>query len=456
MSRLQSILLVVVIAELAAFAFLSRSRPAQLPAVDWSSALIEEPVAQEIQKIERTLDPSQPGSWVELAAAYRTFGLFPQAEYCYRQADQLSPADRSYLFYWAECFDLMGETKEATARYRRIIQDGVAAPLGAKTAQYCWLNIGQNRLREEKVSEAMDALRKAGDLPKARFLLARVLTRSGQADEASALLDQLLRESPGTIEYNQMKSWAEAELGHDSSRDFYERSLRAGQPLLKTDPTYQDVLKRRNAMGSEAWYQASLALEAEGKLSEALAQVSRALQAFWAEDRAQQLAKLQLLGARPREAMTTAEECLRRVGASAKTLDIIGVAAVQLGDKAKAQQVWEEATQLEPTPNLYWKLAELQKLSGNTGQMLKYQALEQYQMGKESWRSNDLSKALGHFEAGVALDGTFAPLWFYLAETRRFLGDAAGAETAYRRCLQMNPDYGRAIRGLDRLGKGRK
>ena len=56
----------------------------------------------------------------------------------------------------------------------------------------------------------------------------------------------------------------------------------------------------------------------------------------------------------------------------------------------------------------------------------------------------------------MALDGTFPPLWFYLAETRRFRGDVGGAEAAYRRCLQINPDDGRAIRGLDRLGKARK
>src|SRR2546426_8392528 len=129
-----------------------------------------------------------------LPISYRAFGLFPQAEYCYRQADKLSPKDRSYLYYWAECFDLMGRTREATKLHRQIIEADLRVPLGALTTQYCWLNIGQDRLREENVPEAIEALRKAPDLPRAKFLLARVLIRSGRAKEAIGLLDDLLRE----------------------------------------------------------------------------------------------------------------------------------------------------------------------------------------------------------------------------------------------------------------------
>ena len=62
-----------------------------------------------------------------------------------------------------------------------------------------------------------------------------------------------------------------------------------------------------------------------------------------------------------------------------------------------------------------------------------------------------MKEALGHFEAATKLYDGHAHTWFYLAETRRFLGDAAGAKAAYERCLQINPDDGRALRGLERL-----
>src|SRR5207302_7505950 len=261
MSRIQKILLTVVLLELAGMGLVWRwrARPGPLPPVDWSACMIEDRVAGEIREMEKRLQFNDAAGWAELGATYRAFGLFPQAGYCYRQVDKLSPKDRSYLYYWAECADLMGRTRAATKRYRQVIDAKLSVPLGLQTIQYCWLNIGQDRLREENVPAAMDALRQAPEIPKAKFLLARVLIRSGRAKEAIALLDDLLRDSPGVIEYNQMKSWAEDELGdQDAAQEFYERSLRSRQELSKSDPTYQEVLERRKTMGSQAWHEKSL------------------------------------------------------------------------------------------------------------------------------------------------------------------------------------------------------
>jgi tetratricopeptide (TPR) repeat protein len=454
MSRFQKVLLTFILLELSVWGLVWRwrARPGPLPPVDWSACLIEDTVAGQIRETEQHLRPDDPASWVELGAAYRAFGLLPQAEYCYRQADKLSPKDRSYLYYWAECFDLMGRTREATKLHRQIIQAGLQVPLGAETTQYCWLNIGQDWLREENVPEGIEALRKAPDIPRAKFLLARVLIRSGRAKEAIILLDDLLGGSPGMVEYNQMKSWAEAELAdQEAAREFYDRSLRSQQQVPKWDPVYQEVLKRRQTTGSQAWHEKSLQLEAQGKLPEAIEWSRRAFQAFWTEDRAQQRAKLELLSGNPGEAIALMEDCVKRVGASAKTLDIIGVASVELRDNARARRAWEQAIELEPTPNLYAKLAEMCRMAGDARQMRKYLSLGQYQTGKEAWLNNDMQIALEHFVNAVALYDGHAHTWFYLAETRRLLGDAAGAEVAYRRCLQANPDHGRALRGLERL-----
>ena len=454
MSRIQKVLLTIILLELCVGGLVWRwsARPGPGPLVDWSACLIEDTVAAQIRETEHHLQPDHPASWVELGAAYRAFGLFPQAEYCYRQADKLSPKDGSYLYYWAECFDLMGRTREASKLHRRIIEAGLRVPLGAETTQYCWLNIGQDRLREENVPEAIEALRKAPDIPRAKFLLARVLIRSGRAKEAMVLLDDLLRGSPGMVEYNQMKSWAEAELGdQDAAQEFYDRSLRSRQELSKWDPTYQEVLQRRKTTGSQTWHEKSLQLEAQGDLPAAIEWSRKALEAFWTEDRAQERAKLELLSGNPAEAISLMEDCLKRVGASAKSLDIIGVASMQLRDTARARRVWEQAIELEPTPNLYAKLAELCRMAGDAGQQRKYLSLEQYQTGKEAWLNNELKTALEHFDKAVALYDGHAHTWYYLGETRRLLGDAAGAEVAYRRCLQIDPDHGRALRGLERL-----
>jgi tetratricopeptide (TPR) repeat protein len=456
MTRLQRILVAVIVLEAIAAGVLwdTSSKKASLPAINWDACLIEGSVANQIRDMEARLVADRAESWAELAATYRAFGLFPQAEYCYRRINKLAPPDRSYLYYWAECLGLMGRVEEGTKLYERIIKENLATPLGSQTRQYCWLNIGQNRLREENVDAAVVALRKAGDISKAKFLLARIFARNSQAREAVKLLDELLREGPDVIEYNQMKSWAEAELGNqEAAQEFYERSLRCSQTVPKWDPTYAQVVKRRKNMGSQLWHEKSLELETQGKLKEALEWSRKAVAGFWTEDRAQQLAKLEMLGGNPTQAIAVAEESNQRVGASAKTLDIIGVASIQLGDRLKAQRVWEQAAELEPTPNLYWKLAELGKLAGDPQRTRKYQALEQYQAGKEKWLKNDLKSALEFLEKSVSIADNVSQAWFYLGETRRLLADRAGAEMAYQRCLALDPDHGRALRGVERLKK---
>lgn len=455
MTRAQKYLLAIVVLEVIGLCILwkGRMRPGLLPPVNWSAAMIEETAVREIQALEQKLDRGNAASWADLAATYRTFGLFRQAEYCYRQVDKLSPADRSYLYFWAECLDLMGRTREASRQYEQIIGAKLTVPLGEQTGEFCWLNIGQDRLREENVSAAIEALRRAKNHPKAKFLLARVLIRAGQAQEASLLLDDLLQGSPEIIEFNQMKSWAEAALGHDgAAADFYDRSLRSSKSLPKWDPTFGTVQQRRRQMGSQAWHEQSLQLKAQGKLPEALELGRKAVQGFWSEDRAQNVAEIQLLSGRFREAITAADECVQRVGASAKTLDIIGVAWIPLGDRAKARKAWADAALLEPTPNLYSKLSEIGRIEGNLAESRQFQGMSYSQAGKEAWSKNDLTVAREQFEKAIARFEGDASAWFYLAETRRLSGDASGAREAYDRCLQFNPDHGRALRARQRLG----
>ncbi len=454
MTGFQKSLALVVVLELvaAAWEFRARARATTLPQINWNLSLIEPEAVREIRDAEGHFRADLPEKWLEMARLYRTFGLFPEAEYCYRHLDTMAPHDTSYLYYWAECFDLMGQTQEATKLYHRVLETPSCQPNGPQTAQYCWLNIGQDRLREENVPAALEALRQAPDLPKAKVLMARVLVRSGHAQEATVLLDQLVRETPDVIEINEMKSWAEAELGHAAAAaHFYDLSLRTKKPLFRSDPIYQEVLRRRNAMGSLAWHFKSVQLESAGQLAEASEWSRKSLAADWTEEKAFQLAKLEWEQGRPQQAIDLMEQCHQRVGASARGLDLIGVAWVKLGDNKKARQAWQQAAQLEDTANLHSKLAELSRLEGDAPGARRELALEQFMNGKDAYLTNNLAAAREHLVASVRMVNDHAPAWFYLGETCRALDETRGADVAYRRCLELNPDHGRARRGLARL-----
>jgi tetratricopeptide (TPR) repeat protein len=453
MSLCQKILVgLVVLALGAAVAIgLRRNRVPRLPEVSW--ALLEGPLAKEIQAREAALQPSSAAQWSDLAETYFSFGLFPQSEYCFEQVDKLQPADGGYIYGWGLSLGRMGETTAARKKYQRLLGLLAADPSPNKSlADLCWYRIGEDYLREQNAQEAEKALRQAAAIPKARYLLTRVLTRTGRAAEAVAILEELDRQLPPTIDVNLMRSWAEEALGHHQAAiQFDERSLRTGKLLKFTDPFYRSVEQRRARMGSMAWYNQSLELEGQGKLAEAFDLCARSLQAFWTEDKAFELAKLQLEQKHFKEAVAQAEESIARVGASARALDLIGVASINLDDYARAQQVWEQATLIEDTPDLRRKLAELARKRGDQASVQWHFGLEKFNEGKKAFLTNDLQAALPLFQAAVANSPQHLLSWFYLAETLRFLGDKTGAERAYRESLSLDPFFGRSLAGLDRL-----
>jgi len=455
MSLWQKILLGLLVLELAAAAAigLKRNQVLRLPEVNW--ALLEEPLAKEIQTQEAAvaLEPRSVAPWLELGETYFSFGLFPQAEYCFEQVDEREPADPAYLYVWGLSLGRMGETTASRKKYQRLLEVLAADPSQNKSlVDLCWYRIGEDYLREQNAPEAEKALWQAAAIPRARYLLTRVLTRTGRAAEALTILDELDRQFPATIDVNLMRSWAEEILGHrEAAIAFDERTLRTGKPLGFSDPFYRSVELRRARMGSIAWYNQSLELENQGRLEEALNLCARSLQATWTEDKAFQLAKLHLKLKHFKEAIALIEDSITRVGAKARALDLIGVASVGLGDHARAQKAWEQATLIEDTPDLRRKLAELARQRGDQESARWHFGLEKFNEGKKAFLNNDLQAALPQFQAAVANAPQHLLSWFYVAETFRFLGDKAGAERAYRESLRLDPFFGRSLVGLERL-----
>lgn len=443
--------LVVALEILAAAALgLQRSRRPALPLVDWLT--FEEPTARDIQAVEGSVVTGDPASWLDLAQTYRTFGLFPQAEYCFRQVEALHPDDNSYLYHWAICLDLLGRTAEATAKYEEIIAHPPTDATAARTIEYCWLNIGQDRLREEKVPAAEAALRQCLNIAKARLLLARLLTRTGRAAEASTLLDPLLRDGPDLIDANELKSWAEAELGHaEAARDFSERALHSARRPQLYDPTYPAVRARREQFGSLGWMHAAEKLEEKKQLDEARTLYEKALNALWNEDYLLHLARLELTAGHAPRTLQLLQDGAKKVGWNARMRELEGDALHQARREDEARVAWTMAAGFDSSPALENKLAESWSFSRRADLAREHQGLGQFELGKIEFLRNALDLARPHFEQAAALNPMHAHSWFYLAETERYLGHADAARTAYDHCLQLDPDHGRALRGRARL-----
>lgn len=462
MTRFSKILLIVIGLESIGLAFLlfRRATTLQLPEVNWR--LFEEATAGDVRKLEDRILRSKggqtsrdPGQWFEIAETYRAFGLFPQAEYCYRQLQELAPHDPTYLYHWGIVMDLLGQTTEASKRYREAIKLGgprLERVPSALAIQYCWLAIGQDRLREEQIEPAREALRQAPDLPKAQWLLARVMIRSGDAEKAIPMLDRLLLKNPEILELNEMRAWAAEELGHaEEALRFQDLALRSSRHLERMEPTFQSVQKRRDAMGASAAYHQSIAAEKKGQLEEAATLARKSLNASWEEAKAVQLAKLETMLGRHQKVIEVMKEANEREGASSRTMNVIGVASMMLRDHQQAVDAWENACRIQPTSGIYHKLVFAAKARGDRKEAQRYSALEEYFLGRTALEKSDLLTAQRHLETASQGLPDDASISFYLAETRRALGDSAGAVAGYQRCVQINPGHGRARRSLERL-----
>lgn len=460
MTRLQKCLVGVILLELAGVLLMPfvHSNHVPLPELDFS--VLEKPTATAIRQLEYFMNPDAAADWFLLGKTYQAFGLYPQAGYAYAQACERAPVNASYQYFMGGCLDHLGETQKASEHYERAIVLSASSPSapyglppGQKLADYCWLGIGLDRLREEDWAAAEPALRKAAVLPRARLMLARVMIRVGRAEEASRLLDGMLRDFPGSMDINQMKSWAEAELGHrDAALHHREVVLRSTELCSLGDFTFPTINEvRSRCPGSFACFLRSSTLLKAGRLEEARRANLDAIQLLRIGEWVNQLAEIELNLGRGRDAIERLRDQCRYSGRSARSLGVLGDALAQQDDEAGARDAWTEAAERQASADLDRKLSESFRRTGDTDSARRYHALEQFQIGKETFLKNDLKAALPYFEGAVREQGDYAPTWFYLGETRRFLHDPSGARQAYQRCLQLNPDFGRALDARSRL-----
>jgi Tfp pilus assembly protein PilF len=69
------------------------------------------------------------------------------------------------------------------------------------------------------------------------------------------------------------------------------------------------------------------------------------------------------------------------------------------------------------------------------------------------FRQTRLVEAQAALRESVKIDDEYPHAWFYLGEIGRYMGDSQAARDAYDRCLELNPDHGRALVARERIEK---
>lgn len=447
MSRGQKILLVLIGAELVSLAVLARAHRSQpaLPRVNLSRFLPE--TAEDIAHFPDHVDPANPQDWIELADKYRTFGLFPEADYCFRQRHALGPSKRDYLFSWAIALDRGGQLQEALARY----EEAAAADL--RKALRCRLNIGLIQLRLGEYGPAEQSLREASSLPRAKMMLARRLMRSGRADEAVTLLDDLLRQFPDDLHVNQLRGWAEEERGHPSAAwPYQDRSLRGAVRIFSGDEEIAALdQQRRAAVGDQRASLRCDTLVEQRRFQDAIDLLRGTSWGLSSPVGYADVASWEMALQHLPQAKDTLQKCLAHFGAEAPTLKVLGDVYTRLGEHEQARTIWLRAIDLQADAELHQRLADSWAGTPDKAAAQRHAALAGFYQGKEAWLQNDLPTAKEKLTSASRAFPDHAPTWFYLAETLRLLGDKTAAREAYQHCLRADRGHGRALRNLSRL-----
>ena len=452
MNRVVTILCAMVACELVAasalFAWLAvyppPVPPPEPPRPDLS--VLDAVTAGEIRDLQDRVQRDMAEDWHSLAKIYLMYGFFAEADLCFRRVVELNPKSFNTYFWWGTALHRLGRTTEAAQTFL------AAIPLAQGLwVDICWYGIGLNLLREEKVIEAEKAFRTGGDFFPAEYELARILVRSGRAKEAVPMLDHLIAVQPETQNFYQLRARAALALGDlKAVTGFQERAERAADFLISEGIT-MSLNNQKPEYGLERQSQEGIDLLDSGRFAEAARSLQKVLAVEWSPNAADSLVQAELKLGHADNVIELLDEVIARYGPTPKRLVALGDAHQLKGEKEQARRSWERAARIRIDQQAHEKLAEHYNQIGNKEQSDRHRALAYHAEGLEAFRENKLESAADAIQKAVKLAPKQAHSWYYLGECHRFLDHTEPAQAAYRKCLEVNPNHGRARRSLERL-----
>jgi len=164
-------------------------------------------------------------AWQHLAEALLGQGYYAYAEPNYRQALKMNPDNVEARFGLAFCLDKMGRMKESTEEYRTYLKKETRKPERQKLVFYAKYAIGRNYLREENAPEAEKEFRKNPKFIPAQYQLAKLLIRSGRAEQALPIIKKYLKEIPHSLAFHYLDYLALSELNRPEEAEAAKKKI---------------------------------------------------------------------------------------------------------------------------------------------------------------------------------------------------------------------------------------
>lgn len=448
MTRAAWALVLVIAAELVGALLWLRGHPAGVSGIPRPElGMLDSASAAEITSRQQRVETEGTAeAWTDLASIFITYGDFPEADACCRQAEALSPGANLNNFWWAIALYRLGRVSESNEKFQVALE--TAKPAQAAIIRYC---MGLNLLREERAAEAEDAFRQAGAMPSAQYELAKLFVRSDRAEQALPLLEKLTQNNPLSVRYWELRGNAAAAVGQfQQADDFHDRAERAPEEAESEELT-SFLIDNIKKFGSRAMMEQGRAALDAGRTADAANALRRGVSLEWQAGAADLLATVEVELGHPEAAIEVESKAIARGGTTSARLTTLGDAYRLQGNQAEAVRHWEWATRLHMSGPAHARLAAHHDTLGNAAEASRHLAIAKLAEGLSAFRQDQVPQALAPIELAVQLDADYAHAWFYLGECRRFLNDPAAARAAYEHCLAITPHHGRAKQSLAKL-----
>lgn len=393
--------------------------------------------------------------WHTLGVAYLKTGFLHQAEACLRRATEGDPRSAEIALLHGYCLDRLGVLDDAENVLRHAEQQGFG-PVRATAAYF----LGRIHLQRERAEEAAAAFRRAGDdhIPSV-YQRAKLLVRSGQLQDAEPLLRRLVVQVPGEVRVWQLQvQLAEAQGKTEIAAQAADVAERA-RPMLWVHNLPPDLIRAGEEIGMAREF--SRAQQHQKANNHIVA--AHEMQALTEEETRWRYSNPWLLQTVADSLLQARQFAAARILLERQTIDEEFPTAKAWGllakveflehDPEQALRAWQRAQSMNPALVDYKNMSRVAEEANDAEASRSYRALGQLYSGIDAWRRGDLHQAREELTNAASLDPGLPHAWFYLGEAERQLDNRRAAEVAYRQCLALKSEHGRARARLELWGQ---
>jgi tetratricopeptide (TPR) repeat protein len=394
---------------------------------------------------EMTAHCRSGGDWARLGEAYLAYGYLGEAESCYKRAAGLEPENASHAFHHAFVIERMGRIDDANRRYHVAIEKGVDNP------EDCWYFIGRNHLRLGAAEKARDAFENAGELPAARYELARLLAFDKQREQASVILQELREEYPDAIGPAVML-YQLSLLAGESTRTLADEARYAHEPLATPfDEQHARITAAYERLGAaRRWRRANEQFSA-GDIEAAVRTLASVDEDEWSPIAADLESQIDIAQGLTERAVYKRKEIIDWEGPTMLSLGRLGDAYQLLGREEDAKEAWRRALALGAGPQIkdvHERLSRLYERAGEIELAREHAALMHLHEGIRLFWSNAWPDSQGEWRNAIDLNPRLADAWYYHGLTLLRRDQPEEGRKALEEALRLNPDHGRAADAL--------